>query len=61
MDDSWRCGGIFTLGYDARFASADMMASSGVDVGLVIYLCLKKTFPDIIGVHVSSNHSLQQR
>ena len=29
---------------DARFSAAAMMASSGVDVGLVIYLFLKKNF-----------------
>ena len=32
MDDFW----------NARFAAADMMSYSGVDVGLVIYLCLEK-------------------
>ena len=37
----------------SRFAAAVMMEYSGVDVGLVIYLCLKNTFPDILGLHVS--------
>ena len=42
MDDSLRCGYIFPWRDDARFAAAAMMASSGVDMRLVIYLCLEK-------------------
>ena len=42
MDDSLRCGYIFPWRADAIFAAAAMMASSGVDVRLVIYLCLEK-------------------
>ena len=60
MDDSWRCGGIFPLRDDAIFFAAVIIAYSGVDVGLVIYFCLKKNVPDIIGVRVSFNHSCQQ-
>ena len=41
MDNSLRCGGIFPWMVDARFAAADMMAFSRVDVRLVIYLRLK--------------------
>ena len=59
IDDSWRCGGIFTFRDDARFAAAAMMASSEVDVGLVIYLCLNKTVLDILGVCVSFIHIFQ--
>ena len=42
MGDYWSCGGILHWMDDAILAAAAMMAYSGVDVGLVIYLCLKK-------------------
>ena len=54
--DSWRCGGILPSRNDVRFAAAAMMEYSGVETRLVIYLCLKKTLPDILGVHVSFTH-----
>ena len=60
IDDYWRFGGIFPWGADARFAAKAMMTSSGVDMGLVIYLCLKK-LPDILGVRVSSTQNLHQK
>ena len=61
MDDSWGCGGNFPLRDDEIFDAADMMAYLGVDLGLDIYLCLKNTFPDIIGLLNSFTHSYQKR
>jgi hypothetical protein len=40
---------------------ATMMASSGVTVGLVMYLCLKSTATKMHVVRETSVHTVQQR
>ena len=42
------CAWIFLLSVWARLAAAAMMASAGVTVGLVMYLCLKNTVAEIL-------------
>ncbi len=43
-----RCAWILLLSVWARLAAAGMIASAGVTVGLVIYMCLKKTVAEIL-------------
>ena len=45
----------------ARFAVAAMMASAGVTVGLVIYLCLKNTVDEMHVDQETGVHTVQQR
>ena len=45
----------------ARFAVAAMMASAGVTVGLVIYLCLKNTVAEMCVDWETGVHTVQQR
>ncbi len=43
-----------------RFVVAAMMASAGVTVGFVMYLCLKNTVADMWVVHEDGVHTFQQ-
>jgi hypothetical protein len=42
------CAWTFLLSVWARLSVAAIMASAGVTVGLVMYLCLKKTVAEIL-------------
>ena len=44
-----------------RFAVVAIMASAGVTVGLVMYLCLKKTVPEMHVDWETGVHTVQQR
>ena len=54
-------GAALFLGASAKLAAAAMTESSGVTVGLVMYLCLNSTAPNTLGACVSFNHSFQHR
>ena len=45
----------------ARFAGAAMMASAGVTVGLVMYLCLKNTVAEMCVAWETGVNTIQQQ
>ena len=45
----------------ARFAAAAMMASAGVTVGLMMYLCLKNTVAEMNVNRETGVHTVQHR
>ena len=55
-----RCwAGILVVRACARLAAAAMMASAGVTVGVVMYLCLKNTDAEFRVVRVLVIHTVQ--
>jgi hypothetical protein len=59
--DSFRCvAAVLDMRTLDRFAVAAMMASAGVTVGLVMYLCLKNTFSEMHVVRETGVHNFGQ-
>ena len=58
-EDSFRWCGILFLSAYARLTDDAMIESSGVTVGFGMYLCLKNTVSDTIGVRVLFTHRLK--
>ena len=59
---SFRCvAAVLDMRTWDRFAVAAMMASAGVTVGLVMYLCLENTVADMRVVQETGVHTVQQR
>ena len=60
--DEFRCAAaVLDMRMCDRFAVAAMMASVGVTVGLVMYLCLKNTLAKMRVVRETGVHTIQQR
>ena len=60
--DEFRCAAVLlAMRTCARFAVAAMMASAGVIVGLVMYLCLKNTVAEMRVERETGVHTIQQR
>ena len=60
--DAFQCAAaVLDMRTSERFAVATMMVSSGVTVGLVMYLCLKSTATEMRVVRETSVHTVQQR
>ena len=59
---AFRCAAVvLDMRTCARFAVAAMMASAGVTVGLVMYLCLKNTVAEMRVNRETGVHTVQQR
>ena len=60
--DAFRCAAaVLDMRTCDRFAVAAMMASAGVTVGLVMYLCLKNTVAEMCVDRETGVHTVQQR
>ena len=60
--DAFRCAAaVLDMRTWDRFAVATMIASAGVMVGLVMYLCLKNTVAKMHVVRETGVHTVQQR
>ena len=60
--DAFRCvAAVLDMRTWDRFGVAAMMASAGVMVGLVMYLCLKNSIAEMCVVRETGVHTIQQR